>query len=319
MLAKKKAEVFCVRRKNQSKMNELCETNPIFQKVGIKITSMKTMSYNEKSKLDTTFGNVTSLPSDEQAKLTFRAFFPEDSVAGDIRLQPALNSRACYISVGMVVHADEKVAKGAFELEDLVADSRDAKHPRRFVEGKHLARWCRRIKWLEWGTSTRARLFSPDFPRTLRSSRRRFSFIVLPASDCAAATTRSRRFATTPQLSACRGTRWHGVRNNSLKKAARYRGEKPPRPDLPKREELEATSRRFAVKYLLGVMNSTRRPRFPPRQPPQQHPPLPRRLEKAPHPRRAAAQQHPSSLSWTKSSPPNGPTRRPILLLWKPS
>jgi hypothetical protein len=52
---------------------------------------------------------------------------------------------------------------------------------------------------------------------------------------------------------------WHlleGVRNNSLKKTARYRGEKPPRPDLPKREELETTSRRFAVKYLLGVMNS---------------------------------------------------------------
>ena len=48
-----------------------------------------------------------------------------------------------------------------------------------------------------------------------------------------------------------------GVRNNSLKKAARYRGETPSRPDLPKREELEATSRRFAVKYLLGVMNSS--------------------------------------------------------------
>ncbi len=48
----------------------------------------------------------------------------------------------------------------------------------------------------------------------------------------------------------------HGVRNNSLKKAARYRGEKP-RPDLPKREELEETSRRFSVKYLLGVMNSS--------------------------------------------------------------
>jgi hypothetical protein len=48
----------------------------------------------------------------------------------------------------------------------------------------------------------------------------------------------------------------HGVRNNSLKKTARYHGEKPPRPDLPMREELEATSRRFAVKYLLGVMNS---------------------------------------------------------------
>ena len=53
---------------------------------------------------------------------------------------------------------------------------------------------------------------------------------------------------------------WHalsGVRNKSLKKAARYRGETPPRPDLPKREDLEATSRRFSVKYLLGVMNSS--------------------------------------------------------------
>lgn len=52
---------------------------------------------------------------------------------------------------------------------------------------------------------------------------------------------------------------WHllqGVRNNSLKKAARYRGEKPGGPDLPIREELETTSRRFSVKYLLGVMNS---------------------------------------------------------------
>jgi hypothetical protein len=47
------------------------------------------------------------------------------------------------------------------------------------------------------------------------------------------------------------------VRNNSLKKTARYQGEKPPRPDLPKREELEETSRRFAVKYLLAVMNSS--------------------------------------------------------------
>ena len=52
---------------------------------------------------------------------------------------------------------------------------------------------------------------------------------------------------------------WHllaGVRNNSLKKAARYKDEKPPRPDLPQREELEKISRRFEVKYLLAVMNS---------------------------------------------------------------
>ena len=52
---------------------------------------------------------------------------------------------------------------------------------------------------------------------------------------------------------------WHGlagVRNNSIKKTARYQGETPSRPDLPRREDLEKTSRRFAVKYLLAVMNS---------------------------------------------------------------
>lgn len=41
-----------------------------------------------------------------------------------------------------------------------------------------------------------------------------------------------------------------------MKKAARYRGEKPVRPDLPNREELEKTSRRFAVKFMLAVMNA---------------------------------------------------------------
>ena len=53
---------------------------------------------------------------------------------------------------------------------------------------------------------------------------------------------------------------WHllsGVRNNSLKKAARYADERPPRPDLPRREELEAASQRFSAKFLMAVMNST--------------------------------------------------------------
>jgi hypothetical protein len=53
---------------------------------------------------------------------------------------------------------------------------------------------------------------------------------------------------------------WHllrGVRNNSLKKSARYEKENPPRPDLPKREPLEATSQRFSIKFLLAVMNSS--------------------------------------------------------------
>jgi hypothetical protein len=66
-----------------------------------------------------------------------------------------------------------------------------------------------------------------------------------------------KRFTT---HTSCIFVQWHalaGVKNKSLRKAARYKGEKPPRPDLPKRERLEDISRHFAVKYLLAVMNST--------------------------------------------------------------
>ena len=52
--------------------------------------------------------------------------------------------------------------------------------------------------------------------------------------------------------------RWYTlveVRNQSIQRQTRYRDETP-NPDLPKREELEEISCRFAVKFLLGVMNS---------------------------------------------------------------
>ncbi len=41
----------------------------------------------------------------------------------------------------MVVHADEKVAKGAFQLEDLLSATKDKLHPKPFVEGKDLNKW----------------------------------------------------------------------------------------------------------------------------------------------------------------------------------
>ena len=48
----------------------------------------------------------------------------------------------------------------------------------------------------------------------------------------------------------------HGVRNGSIRKQARYADERK-RGDLPSREDLERASRRFSIKYLLGVMNSS--------------------------------------------------------------
>jgi adenine-specific DNA-methyltransferase len=205
-----------------------------------------------------TFGNVVALPSAEQQKLTYRAFFAEDEASQTLSCKTVPLDEICYVSVGMVVHADEKRAQGAFELEDLVSESRDKKHPKPFVEGKHLARWLPTTKkWLEWGTERAPELFRrPTFPELYAVPEK--VFIHRTSGE-------DLRSSYDAEQTLCNHTvivavPWHallGVRNNSLKKTARYRDEKPPRPDLPKREELEATSRRFSVKYLLGVMNSS--------------------------------------------------------------
>lgn len=209
------------------------------------------------------FGKVRLLPTDEQRNLTCRAFFPGEEQTASFSMPTVPLTDICYISVGMVVHADEKMnngeLKGTFELSHLVSEHQDELHPKPFVEGKHLARWLpERQIWLEWGTDRapgqfRRTTFSElyDVPEKLISV------------DMSAGVAQLRVAYDNGRLyhnhSAWSFVPWSSltkVRNNSLKKVARYNGEKPLRADLPNREELEKTSRRFAVKYLLAVMNS---------------------------------------------------------------
>jgi len=123
-----------------------------------------------------------------------------------------------------------------------------------------LERWLpAEQKWLEWGTARAPSLFRRQTFSELYTVPEK-----LISVDMAAGVEKLRVPYDNHQLfhnhSAWSFVPWHalaGVRNNSLKKAARYRGEKPPLPEHPKREELQATSHRYAVKYLLGVMNSS--------------------------------------------------------------
>ena len=204
------------------------------------------------------FGVVTPLTTDEQCKLTYRAFFPEDTETRQFPAPTATLDAICYITKGMVVHAHEKKARGEFELRDLVSDTKDEHHPKPFVEGKHLDRWLPATnKYLEWGTERAPDLFSrPTFPEIYEIDEK---ILVQrsPGPDLKACYDNFRLHFTESSVGFIP---WHslsGVRNRSIKKQTRYRDEKPQRPDLPQREELEKTSRRFAVKFLLGVMNST--------------------------------------------------------------
>lgn len=202
------------------------------------------------------FGKVALLTTDKQDLLDNRAFFPGETkvILNGIRIE-----QICYISKGMVVNADEKIAQGAFELHDLVSDNKDKIHQKPFVEGKHLAKWLPLFhKWLEWGTERAPALFSrPTFPQLYTVSEKLISV------DMAANINTLRVCYDNNQLyhnhSAWSFVPWHllnGVTNNSLKKVARYRSEKQ-KESLPRREELEKISARFFAKYLLAIMNSS--------------------------------------------------------------
>ena len=207
---------------------------------------------------DPEFGSVNLLPTNEQCELTHRVFFPEDTDFQSPLVLTVTLDEICYITKGMVVHAHEKKARGEFELKDLVSDVEDEHHPKPFVEGKHLARWLPATnKWLEWGTKRAPDLFSrPTFPEIYEVDKK---ILVQrsPGPDPKACYDGFRLYFTESSVGFLLWHRLAQVRNRSIKKQTRYHDETPRRSDLPQREELEDTSRRFAVKFLLGVMNST--------------------------------------------------------------
>ena len=205
------------------------------------------------------FGAVHLLSTDKQQNLTQRAFFPEDTIAQQFTIPTVTLDRICYITKGMVVHSDDKKARGAFGLKDVVSEVKDKRHPKPFVEGKYLARWLPdRNKWLEWGTERAPVLFSrPTFPELYEVEEKLISI------SMGAGVEKLRVVYDSQKLyhnhSAWSFVPWYaltGVRNRSIQKQTRYRNEKS-NPDLPKREELESVSHRFAMKFLIGVMNST--------------------------------------------------------------
>ena len=208
---------------------------------------------------DPVFGAVHLLSTDKQQNLTQRAFFPEDTIAQQFTIPTVTLDRICYITKGMVVHSDDKKARGAFGLKDVVSEVKDKRHPKPFVEGKYLARWLPdRNKWLEWGTERAPVLFSrPTFPELYEVEEKLISI------SMGAGVEKLRVVYDSQKLyhnhSAWSFVPWYaltGVRNRSIQKQTRYRNEKS-NPDLPKREELESVSHRFAMKFLIGVMNST--------------------------------------------------------------
>ena len=204
------------------------------------------------------FGTVNLLPTNEQRELNYRLFFPEDTDFQSFSAPTVALSDICYISYGLTPSSDEKTAKGEFTTSDLVSGGKDELHCKPFVEGKHLDYWLPVTNlWREYGSDRAPSQFRrPTFPEMYEVDEKILAQRS-PGPDPKACYDNQYLIFTPSSVGFIL---WHslsGVRNRSIKKLTRYHDEKPRRPDLPQREELEKISRRFAVKFLLGVMNST--------------------------------------------------------------
>ena len=59
----------------------------------------------------------------------------------------------CYISKGMVLNADEETAKGEFRKDDLISETYDEIHSRKYIEAKDIDKYrVKRVHYLEWNT-----------------------------------------------------------------------------------------------------------------------------------------------------------------------
>ena len=241
---------------------DFCGKVPLFGPVGVRnviFLFQKTDGNNNEPKRREhypEFGVVQLLPTDEQQNLTRRVFFPGDSDQSQFVTSTVTLDKICYITKGMVVHSDEKKAQGAFGKKDVVSSEKDQQHPKPYVEGKYLDRWLPATrKWLEWGTERAPALFSRKTFPELYEVEEKIIAQRSPGSDPKVCYD-NQYLVFTP--SSVGFILWHdlsGIKNKSIQKQTRYYDEKF-HPNLPQREELEEISTRFALKFLLGVMNS---------------------------------------------------------------
>ena len=202
------------------------------------------------------FGSVNLLPTDEQRNLTHRVFFPEDAEAQAFSAPTLPLSQVCYISYGLRPSSKPK-ALDKFVTADLTSDTRDEIHCKPYVDGKHLGYWLPATNlWLEWGTErSPSQFYAPTFPEFYEVNEK--LLLQKNAGTNPKACYDELQFVFS--ASVIGAVPWHrlsGIRNNSIRKQARYGYEKR-HPSLPSRERLEASSIRFDAKFLLGVLNSS--------------------------------------------------------------
>ena len=153
----------------------------------------------------------------------------------------------CFISIGMVLNADEKKAKGQFQKKDLISNSQTEINNKRYIEAKDIDRYIiNRIHWLEWDTERVPDLIRrPTFPQLYETDK----ILINKIGRIKASLDNENLYCDQTIRIAVLWKNIKGIENrsinNSVKKFSKL-----------SRNELEKISEKISEKYLLAILNS---------------------------------------------------------------
>ena len=153
----------------------------------------------------------------------------------------------CYISIGMVLNADEKTAKGEFKKDDLISNVKDKIHCKEYIEAKDIEIYTiKRIRYLEYNTPrSPSKLRRPTFPQLYENEK----ILINKIGNIKAIFDKNNIFCDQTNRICILWKDLKGVENNSIsgsiKKFSRF-----------SRKEMEKLSLNMNLKYILGILNS---------------------------------------------------------------
>ena len=154
----------------------------------------------------------------------------------------------CYISKGMVLNAHENTAKGEFTKDDLITETYDNIHCRKYIEAKDIERYrVKKIRYLEYDTKRCPNEISrPTFRELYEKPKLMFNRL----GNLMVFLDKETKFLHSDSMfSAVLWKDLKGVENKSISASVtRYSNYS--------RKEMELYSKNIQLSYLLGVLNS---------------------------------------------------------------
>lgn len=150
-----------------------------------------------------------------------------------------------FISVGMVLNADEKKYKNNFKKDDLISNKKNEINSERYIEAKDTEKYLiRKIRYLEWNTDrVPNQIRRKTFPELYEGEK------ILRGRMTEGFYEKS-KILTNDSLYICKKfIDLKGVNNKSIQSSIKKNNEKT-------RQKLEELSKDFNYKYVLGIINS---------------------------------------------------------------